>query len=212
MIAKGLDFPNVTLVGVVSADTSLLLPDFRSAERTFQLIAQVAGRAGRGRDAGRVLVQTYNPDHFAIRRAVDGDYEGFAESELASRAELGYPPHGRLLRAVFSGEAESDAMRLAREAAAALEQADLPEGTAVLGPARAPLVRISGRFRWHLMVKAAGDAGVGAAGHALRPIARRLAAVRTARSRPGACGTGGEGAAPGAAPRMQLDVDPLSML
>jgi primosomal protein N' (replication factor Y) len=199
MIAKGLDFPNVTLVGVISADTSLLLPDFRSAERTFQLIAQVAGRTGRGEQAGRVLVQTYNPEHYAVRLAVDESYESFAERELASRQELGYPPFGRLLRAVFSGEAESDAMRLANSAAQAIRNAALPEGTVLLGPARAPLTRISGRYRWHLMVKAPDLEGIRAAGEALRSLPREGGRPTAAAQAPPAT-------------RMQVDVDPLSML
>src|SRR5438874_7864613 len=92
MIANGLDVPNVTLVGVVLADTGLHLPDFRAAERTFQLLEQVAGRAGRGEQPGRVLVQTYNPEHPAVECAARHDYDGFAKSELAARQELGYPP------------------------------------------------------------------------------------------------------------------------
>ena len=196
MIAKGLDFPGVSLVGVISADTSLLLPDFRAAERTYQLISQVAGRAGRVDDAGRVIVQTYNPEHYAVRLAVENDYERFAAIELAARSEHGYPPFGHLLRVLFTAEAESDAMRLARSAAATLTQAALPEGTTILGPARAPLTKISGRYRWHLMVKAAEDAAIDKAGRTLRALARESA---TAGPRADAA-------------RMQIDVDPLSML
>ncbi len=191
MIAKGLDFPNVTLVGVISADTALLLPDFRSAERTYQLIAQVAGRAGRSEKGGRVIVQTYNPEHYAVELAVGSRYEEFASRELESRRELGYPPYGSLLRTVFSAEAESDASRMARAAADALGRAGLPAGTIVLGPVRAPLPRISGRFRWHLMVKARTRDAIRTAGKALRALPR---------------GKGPESA------RMQIDVDPLSML
>jgi len=196
MIAKGLDFPGVSLVGVISADTSLLLPDFRAAERTYQLISQVAGRAGRVDDAGRVIVQTYNPEHYAVRLAVDNDYERFATIELAARLEHGYPPFGHLLRVLFTAEAESDAMRLARSAAAALGRAALPGETTILGPARAPLTKISGRYRWHLMVKAEGEEAIGEAGRALRALAREnsTAAARTDSA------------------RMQIDADPLSML
>jgi len=193
MIAKGLDFPSVTLVGVISADTSLLLPDFRAAERTFQLIAQVSGRAGRGEQGGRVVVQTYNPDHYAIKLAVDGNYERFVDHELAARKEMGYPPYGRLLRLVVSAEAESDVMRLTRAAADALREASLPEGTRILGPARAPITKISGRFRWHLMVKSPGEQGIAEAGRILKETRRREnSSLETA--------------------RMQIDVDPLSML
>ena len=103
MIAKGLDFPNVTLVGVVNADTALHLPDFRAAERTFQLVAQVAGRTGRGDRPGRVLVQTYSPEHPAIRLAARHDYEGFVAGELPEREKYGVPPFGRLVRLIAAG-------------------------------------------------------------------------------------------------------------
>jgi primosomal protein N' (replication factor Y) (superfamily II helicase) len=212
MIAKGLDFPNVTLVGVVSADTSLLLPDFRSAERTFQLISQVAGRAGRGTAAGRVFVQTYSPEHYAIELAVENDFERFAGIELDSRRTLGYPPYGRLLRVVFSAEAESDAMRLATDARRVLDAADLPEGTTILGPARAPLTKISGRFRWHIMVKGRSRKATTLAGLALRMLSREQTAAR--RGPPQRRGKGAVSGVASAArgPRMQIDVDPLSML
>ncbi len=107
MIAKGLDFPNVTLVGVVNADTALHLPDFRAAERTFQLVAQVAGRTGRGDRPGRVLVQTYTPEHPAIQAAVRHDYEAFVASELPEREKYGVPPFGRLVRLIARGPEES---------------------------------------------------------------------------------------------------------
>ena len=97
MIAKGLDFPNVTVVGVINADTALHLPDFRAAERTFQLVTQVAGRTGRGEKGGRVFVQTFSPDHPAIRAAERHDYEAFAQQELPHRAEFGYPPFGTMV-------------------------------------------------------------------------------------------------------------------
>jgi primosomal protein N' (replication factor Y) len=180
MIAKGLDFPSVTVVGVVSADTALHLPDFRSAERTFQLVSQVAGRAGRGPKGGEVFVQTREPDHPAIRGAVENDYEAFAERELEDRRELGYPPFGRLVRIVVEGRDEEkvraaaerirdrllgidDGGRGGAAAASALLPFDDPaapapllpavEGTALLGPAPAPIERIRGRARWHLLLK-----------------------------------------------------------
>ena len=112
MIAKGLDFPNVTLVGVVNADTALHLPDFRAAERTFQLVAQVAGRTGRGDRPGRVLVQTYSPDHPAIRSAAHHDYQGFVQTELPERERFGVPPYGRIVRLIARGPAESAVVRL----------------------------------------------------------------------------------------------------
>ena len=117
MIAKGLDFPNVTLVGVVNADTALHLPDFRAAERTFQLVAQVAGRTGRGDRPGRVLVQTYCPDHPAIMHAVGHDYEGFVAGELPEREKYGVPPFGRMVRLIARGpqeEAVNDYLKASR--------------------------------------------------------------------------------------------------
>ena len=157
MIAKGLDFPHVTLVGVVDADTGLHLPDFRAAERTFQLIAQVAGRSGRGPLGGEVLVQTRHPDHYALRAAAAHDYEGFAAQEMEARSAPAYPPHVALANVVVSGERE------AQVAAAAAEVAEWLRGLAasrqapveVIGPAPAPLARIQRRWRWHLVLRSA---------------------------------------------------------
>ena len=123
MIAKGLDFPNVTLVGVVNADTALHLPDFRAAERTFQLVAQVAGRTGRGDRPGRVLVQTYSPDHPAIRSAATHDYEGFARSELPEREKYGVPPYGRIVRLIARGPEEPAVSAYMNDLAAAFRAA-----------------------------------------------------------------------------------------
>ena len=155
MIAKGLDFPGVTLVGVVDADTSLYLPDFRAAERTFQLIAQVAGRAGRGPAGGQVLVQTRVPSHYALQAAAQHDFEAFARQELQAREQPPYPPHRALVNVVVSGLSEE------RVATAAAEVADwmraLVASTAsaaeVVGPAPAPLARIKNRWRWHLVLR-----------------------------------------------------------
>ncbi len=156
MIAKGLDFPGVTLVGVVDADTGLYLPDFRAAERTFQLIAQVAGRAGRGPKGGRVLVQTRVPSHYALQAAARHDFEGFAERELSERADPPYPPLRALSNVMVSGTSERQV------AAAAGDVADWLRGLVakttdaqVVGPAPAPLARIKGRWRWHMIVRAA---------------------------------------------------------
>ncbi len=128
MIAKGLDFPNVTLVGVVNADTALHLPDFRAAERTFQLVAQVAGRTGRGDRLGRVLVQTYSPDHPAIRSAIRHDYEGFAQGELPEREKYGVPPYGRLVRLIARGPARIRGPRLPRESGGGVPPGGRPVG------------------------------------------------------------------------------------
>jgi primosomal protein N' (replication factor Y) len=154
MIAKGLDFPNVTLVGVINADTALHLPDFRAAERTFQLVTQVAGRTGRGEKGGRVLVQTLSPDHPAIRAAERHDYEAFAREELPHRAQFGYPPFGAMIRVIVRGEeaqqSEQAADQLARMLRAQLAGSD---SVRVLGAAPAPMPRLRGKFRFHLILQ-----------------------------------------------------------
>ncbi len=153
MIAKGLDFPGVSLVGIICADTSLHFPDFRASERTFQLITQVSGRAGRGDREGRVVVQTFFPDHYALRRATAGDYAGFFEEESRHRRLLGYPPFGRVAKVLAQDEEEDKARAAAAAAAAALRSA---AGVRVLGPAPAPIARIQSRFRFQILLKAAG--------------------------------------------------------
>lgn len=154
MIAKGLDFPRVTVVGIVSADSSLHLPDFRAAERTFQLLAQVAGRAGRGALAGRIVIQTVTPEHPAITCAAKHDFEGFAGPESRLRAELGYPPHGRLIRVVFEDEDLGRVHDVAAACAKLLREKASTDGLTVLGPAEAPISQVRGRHRQHLLVKA----------------------------------------------------------
>ena len=155
MIAKGLDFPNVTLVGVINADTALHLPDFRAAERTFQLVAQVAGRTGRGKRGGRVLVQTLSPEHPAIAAAVRHDFRMFAERELAERETLGYPPFGAMVRIVVrSGQeqsAHSTAEGLAEQLRRAVGEAD---AVRLLGPGEAPIAKLRGQFRFQLQLQA----------------------------------------------------------
>lgn len=164
MIAKGLDFPNVTLVGVVNADVGLNLPDFRASERTFQLLSQVAGRAGRGERPGRVLVQTARPRHFALQRAVEHDYRGFAEQELVDREGPGYPPHRRLANLVVSGDDREDVAGTADEIASwtreAVREGGL-EGVDVVGPAPCPIDRLRERWRWHFFVKSDDAATLG---------------------------------------------------
>jgi len=185
MVAKGHHFPGVRLVGVIAADQTLHFPDFRAGERTFQLLTQVAGRAGRGDAPGRVIVQTFSPDHYAIGPVRTHDYETFYRAELAHRAALSYPPCGRIVHTLVSGpdeaETETQAARLvlrAREAAgidtpghaAETGEAGEPGGGAdveVLGPAPAPLARLRDRFRFQLLVKGRDEKRVLAAGRAL---------------------------------------------
>jgi primosomal protein N' (replication factor Y) len=152
MIAKGLDFPNVTLVGVVNADTALHLPDFRAAERTFQLVAQVAGRTGRGDRLGRVLVQTYSPDHRAIRCAARHDYVGFAQGELPEREKYGVPPYGRLVRLIARGSQESAVQTYLENLSLAFREAADPS-VRILGPAPAPILKIRDLYRFHLQLR-----------------------------------------------------------
>ncbi len=173
MIAKGLDFPNVAVVGVVCADTALNLPDFRAAERTFQLIVQVAGRAGRGGMDGRVYVQSYRPRHYSVSCAATHDYEKFAQEELSIRKDLRYPPFARFVRILIQGkdekgvkaQAEALAAWLAPnpKAAAAASPGGAPEPSPleILGPVPAPLSRLEGKWRWQILVKMAPAAEVG---------------------------------------------------
>jgi len=154
MIAKGHDFPNVTLVGVVSVDAGLAMPDFRASERTFQLLTQVAGRAGRGSAHGRVLIQTSHPDHPAILHASGQDYEGFYEREIQFRRAMSYPPFTTLINCLVQDEDPSKARALAQTLAASLVQAGKGRSLRVLGPAPAPIARIKNRYRWQVLVKA----------------------------------------------------------
>ena len=156
MIAKGLDFPNVSLVGVISADTSLHLPDFNSAERTFQLLTQVGGRAGRGDIPGEVIVQSFSPEHYAIQAAANHDYEGFYRQEIAFRQELGYPPFSSLINVVSSDPVDGYAESRLREWVSGLS---LPESVDMLGPAEAPLSKLKGLYRWHVVFKDRSGAG-----------------------------------------------------
>ncbi|MBE7465772.1 MAG: primosomal protein N' [Planctomycetes bacterium] len=154
MIAKGLDFPNVTLVGIVLADTALHMPDFRSRERTFQLLEQVAGRAGRSAKGGRVIVQTHLPEDPAVRFAARHDYAGFAEAELQVRRQFGYPPFTVLARVLVRGKDAEATRRAANEAAAKLRDPAAQRKIQVLGPSPAPLARLENLYRFHLLLKA----------------------------------------------------------
>ena len=189
MVTKGHDFPGVTLVGVLLADGSLSLPDFRAAERTFQLLTQVAGRAGRGERIGRVIVQTYSPEHHAVAAARTHDYAAFFAAESAARAELGYPPHGRVIAVRLDGTDEAEVRNAGAELAA--RAARLGGPVTVLGPAEAPLKRLRGRSRWHLWAKHPATPEGRAV---LRGFVRRLVGGLDGRV------------------RVTVDVDPLSTL
>jgi len=161
MISKGHHFPQVTLVGVIAADLSLFFPEYHAGERTFQLLSQVAGRAGRGAAKGTVIIQTYQPDHYVFQAVQSQDYDGFFQRELESRRQLGYPPFSRLALVRLSGPAEEPVAREARRLAAALEdfrarQPDLRTRLRILGPAPAGLARLQGRFRWQILLKSYG--------------------------------------------------------
>ena len=187
MVAKGLDFPNVTLVGVVSADTAINMPDFRAGERTFQLLTQVAGRAGRGEKPGEVIIQTFSPDHYAVQAAIHHDYEAFYRQEIAFRKELRYPPFSRFANLLCTDENEARAQAKAAAIAAALECTCGPE-VELLGPSPAPIARLKNQFRFHVALRA--------------PVGSNLAdPVRAALARV----TGEERLS------ISVDMDPLSM-
>ena len=187
MIAKGHDFPRVTLVGVVSADLGLGLADFRAAERTFQLLTQVAGRAGRGGEAGEAIIQTLHPDHYSIKRAVAQDYEGFFADELRFRRAMVYPPAVGLTSLVVRGRTFGQAMQDAADLALRLQR-DGHGAFALLGPAPAPLARLRGEYRAQMFLKS-------------RHRGLTRTAIRSALA-----------AMPELGRRVTVDVDPISML
>ncbi|MDD5424094.1 MAG: primosomal protein N' [Candidatus Omnitrophica bacterium] len=153
MIAKGHDFPRVTLVGVISADTALNLPDFRSGERTFNLLTQVAGRAGRGSEAGRVIIQTFSPDHYAVRKSVDHDYAGFFDEEIKFRRELGYPPFNHIIDIKLRGRNEERVIKAAHDLAAVLAAHIEGKDIDLVGPAPEFISKIKGQYRWSMFLK-----------------------------------------------------------
>lgn len=195
MLAKGHDFPDVTLVGVVAADAGLQFPDFRSAERTFQLLTQVAGRAGRGAAPGRVILQSYYPDHYALEFARDQDYAAFYAREIEFRRLMGYPPFRNLAQILVSDPDYDRAMRAAETIAASLKRQGAALGgdekPRVLGPAAAPIEKLRGRYRVQILLK--GGPGGGGTG-LLRACFEELASGR------------------GQAEKIHVDVDPLSLL
>jgi len=190
MVAKGLNFPGVRLVGVMLADTTLNLPDFRAAERAFGLVTQVAGRAGRFSKGGRVIVQTYRPTSPVLARAATHDAEGFYADELAIRRELGFPPYARLLRVVLRSKTPGSADRAARELADRLAEilAGLG-GVEVLGPAECPIAMVAGNARRHLILRSAEPA----------PARSALAAALSGWAAPSGC-------------HVEIDPDPVSLL
>jgi len=191
LISKGHDFPGVTLVGVVSADQGLSLPDFRAAERTFQLLTQVAGRAGRGEAPGRVLVQTFYPEHYAILLAADQNYEGFYSKEMRFRRMMHYPPCGALANVIAQGKQLEGAARVAQQIEKFLAGVQASYGLRVMGPSSAPLARIKGWFRIQFLIKAQSRAR-------LNEALRRLADECEQR---------------GIAPQMvRIDMDPVNIL
>ena len=155
-LAQGLHLPNVTLVGVVLADQGLYLPDFRAGERAFQLLCQVAGRAGRGDEPGRVVVQTYNPEHYAVQAGARQDYHAYYETEIALRRDLGNPPFSRLVRFQFQHTnpqyGVTEARRFGEDLRLALAQQGLTE-VDVVGPAPGYPARVRGRWRWHVVLR-----------------------------------------------------------
>ncbi len=189
MVAKGLNFPRVRTVGVILADTTLNLPDFRSAERAFSLVVQVAGRAGRFTPDGRVILQTYRPDSPVIRQAAALDSESFYRGELAARRELGFPPYARLVRVVLRSKEKARAVEAARAFAELVASGALPPEAEILGPAECPLGLVAGTYRWQLLFRAAE----------LGPMHRALAAALAAWRPP-------------AGVRVEADVDPVSLM
>jgi len=157
MIAKGLDFPDVTLVGIIAADSHLNLPDFRAEERTFQLITQVSGRAGRGESSGKVIVQTYAPEHYAIVSAQNHDYDSFYRREMMLRKEFFYPPYSTLFNILFTGVERSKVIWVAQKFESLLKKSLIehginPKGT-YYGPHAAAFEKIKRKYRWQLIVK-----------------------------------------------------------
>jgi primosomal protein N' (replication factor Y) len=189
MIAKGHDIANVTLVGIVLADIGLSMPDFRAGERTFQLLTQAAGRAGRGNLPGRVVIQTLNPEHYAITLATEHNYEAFYRKEIEFRKWLRYPPYAVLANVVLRSEKQEEAMRFSTELERLLKPA--PEGVKVLGPAEAPVAKVKAEYRYQLLLKASRRT-------VLRDSVAQLRTYAAERSWP--------------ATSLVIDMDPLSLM
>lgn len=191
MVAKGFHFPQVTLVGVLQADRAMGVPEMRAAERAYHLLTQVAGRAGRGETPGEVVFQTLLPDHYVIRAASEGNFDSFAEEELAQREKLAYPPFTRMIHLLFDGRIEENVRRRAEAVGADLAVPARRSGVELLGPAPMFLTRLKGRYRWHLTLKGSNNQSL-----------HRLA--RWSMELPGPAGTRGV--------RVHVDVDPVRTL
>ncbi len=189
MIAKGHDIPNVTLVGVVLADIGLSIPDFRAAERSFQLLTQAAGRAGRGETPGEVIIQTLNPDHYAVLFAAQQDYSGFYRKEIEFRKWLRYPPFASMANVVVRAEKQEEALRMATQLSYLLTPP--PEGIRVMGPAEAPVLRVRNEFRYQILLKAGRRPLLREVLHRLRSLAEQQRWKATA---------------------LVIDVDPISLM
>ncbi len=195
MVAKGLDFGRVTLVGVVNADIGMLLPDFRSSERTFQLITQVAGRAGRNELGGEVIIQTFSPESVCLLRAQTHDFRGYYSGEIRDRERLGYPPFARLACLRFRGEELEEVRRAARKFAGILKQ--IPSAVRVLGPSPAPIERLQNNYRYQILLKV--SKAVGASSRVLRQSVRAAMATYLKQS-------------PSPRVHVTIDIDPASMM
>jgi primosomal protein N' (replication factor Y) len=191
IIAKGHDFPNIALVGVVNADSSFHLPDFRAAEKSFQLFTQMAGRAGRGQKPGTVILQTFNPLHPSIVYSTRHDYRGFAEEELRMRRAFAYPPYARLVRLVLSSTSAALAEKSADDLVAMLRKRAEKDGVELVGPAPAALTKVQNRYRWNILLKSSQGA-------ALRSLVSALVAVAQERLDRKVL--------------LQVDVDPVSLM
>ncbi|MBI2342322.1 MAG: primosomal protein N' [Deltaproteobacteria bacterium] len=188
MITKGHDFPNIALVGVLDADLSLNFPDFRAAERTFQLLAQVAGRAGRRETQGKVIIQTFNPENYAIRSAARHNFFDFYKCEFPIRRELLYPPFGRLVLVKIEGANEQNVEKYSH---AIVNSINIPPDVLILGPSPAPLTKVRGKFRWHFLIKSKDI-------KKLKAVTEQISGLQNANKPKGI--------------KVSVDVDPVNML
>ncbi|RJP20393.1 MAG: primosomal protein N' [Candidatus Abyssobacteria bacterium SURF_5] len=193
MLAKGLDFPRVTLVGVVLADVALNLPDFRAAERTFQLLMQVGGRSGRSHRGGEVIIQTYNPAHYAIQCAKMHDYRGFYQEEMKLRREVGFPPYRRLMNVLVDSTSQKEALQATRRLAEVAKQGEAADARTltIMGPSAAPLAKIKGRYRFRFLLLSPHAAVLKRIGQAIIDSHKKIH---------------------GAKARLTVDMDPVSMM